>query len=403
MLDITLIYGSVAKLRMKAIVGIAIMFCGLLVTDDVARAQTWTQTGANTNYQWGPIASSADGTKLAAIGYPNSSGGYIFLSTNSGATWATNSVLGEWGAIASSADGTKLAAVKGDSLYVSTDSGSTWVPTNAPGVKLIVSSADGGKFLIIGTSGLLSVSTNAGATWFAGTNMTANWSSITCAANGSKMAAVLSVDGAPVYVSTNYGVTWNRAPFVIAQPNATLAATPDGSKLMMATVDAFYVSTNWGASWASTNQSPLFGPVSCSANGSIVLSESGGIPNILYSSTNLGATWASNSVPSDLWTAAACSADGNKLFATARSSTQSPVSIWALQMAPSPQLNFSTSNTNLNFCWLVPSTNMVLEESPDLMNWTTITNASSLNYTNLDEQVTLPQGNGNGFFRLVSQ
>jgi hypothetical protein len=389
---------------MKAFVMIAIILCGLLVMNDSARAQTWTQTGANTNYQWGPIASSADGTKLEAIGDPNSSAGYIFLSTNSGASWATNSPFGSWGAIASSADGTKLAALNNGTIYLSTNSGSKWAePTSAPTVKVIASSADGKKLLAAQYPGFIYVSTNAGATWFVGTNMNWYWSSVTCSADGNEMAAVVSIDGAPVYVSTNCGLTWNKAPFVIAQPNATLAASADGSKLMMATSDFFYVSTNWGVSWASTNQSPLFGPIRSSANGSIVLGESGGIPNILYSSTNLGATWISNSVPSDLWTAAACSADGNKLFATGKSGSETPGSIWVLQTTPSLQLNFSSSNTNLNFSWLVPSTNMVLQDSPDLSNWAMVTNVPSLNDTNLQEQVMLPEGNGNGFFRLISQ
>jgi hypothetical protein len=82
------------------------------------------------------IASSSDGTKLAATGsqYPD----LIYTSADSGATWtAVASSLGKllWGGIAISSDGTKLAAVSlkfsrttsdSSQIYTSTDSGASW-------------------------------------------------------------------------------------------------------------------------------------------------------------------------------------------------------------------------------------------------------------------------------------
>jgi hypothetical protein len=81
----------------------------------------WTETTAPLT-NWTAVASSADGSKLAAIGYvvPPSGPGYIsepihpiYTSTNSGATWKLNSVPAGlwWSSVASSADGTKLVAV----------------------------------------------------------------------------------------------------------------------------------------------------------------------------------------------------------------------------------------------------------------------------------------------------
>ena len=65
---------------------------------------------------WYIIASSADGTKLAAgVG-----GGSIYTSSDSGATWTEQTAAGSryWRSIAMSSDGTKLAAgVYGDSIY----------------------------------------------------------------------------------------------------------------------------------------------------------------------------------------------------------------------------------------------------------------------------------------------
>lgn len=71
------------------------------------------QFAGNNSMRWSSIASSADGTHLAATdgGY-NGDGGYIWTSTDSGVTWTDQQAAGKrrWTAIASSADGAHLAA-----------------------------------------------------------------------------------------------------------------------------------------------------------------------------------------------------------------------------------------------------------------------------------------------------
>jgi hypothetical protein len=63
----------------------AVVLVGLSTVVFPALAQTWVQTSAPTNVMWGPVASSADGTKLVAgaSGFPTRSGG-IYVSTDSG-------------------------------------------------------------------------------------------------------------------------------------------------------------------------------------------------------------------------------------------------------------------------------------------------------------------------------
>jgi len=70
---------------------------------------TWTERTSAGSRNWYPIASSADGTKIAAGVY---AGSYIYTSTDSGATWTAQTSAGSrnWYSIASSADGTKLTA-----------------------------------------------------------------------------------------------------------------------------------------------------------------------------------------------------------------------------------------------------------------------------------------------------
>ena len=83
---------------------------------------------------WISVASSADGSKLAAVGnYPYASG-FIYVSTNGGANWTSNGTPGlYWQSVASSADGSTLLTAapaqsfSGAVIFVSTDFGMNWV------------------------------------------------------------------------------------------------------------------------------------------------------------------------------------------------------------------------------------------------------------------------------------
>jgi DNA-binding beta-propeller fold protein YncE len=110
---------------------------------------------------WTAIASSADGSRLIAAGGGYNSPGYIFDSTNFGAAWrltATNVTPGlghnQWIGVASSADGSKLAAVSESGLpggvITSSDSGATWTTNAVPNLtwNAVALSADGAKLVV---------------------------------------------------------------------------------------------------------------------------------------------------------------------------------------------------------------------------------------------------------------
>ena len=78
-----------------------------------ARA-AWTERSVGSAQSWLGIASSSDGTKLAAVVRD----GNIWTSTESGANWTSTASMRDWRSIASSSDGTKLAAV--------VDAGNIW-------------------------------------------------------------------------------------------------------------------------------------------------------------------------------------------------------------------------------------------------------------------------------------
>ena len=138
----------------------------------VSGGNIWTSLNSGENWwervvgggtkNWQSITSSADGKKLAAVVLY----GNIWTSSNSGANYGdsaedegwTERVVGggakKWQGIASSADGTKLAAiVDGGNIWISSNSGATWteitVGSGSNGWRGITSSAGGTKLAAV--------------------------------------------------------------------------------------------------------------------------------------------------------------------------------------------------------------------------------------------------------------
>ena len=132
----------------------------------------WLPTSAPSN-SWRSIASSADGTKLLA-GTEFSAIPYV--STNSGTTWipTTLPTTKQWGAVACSADGKKMAAaytadgsfIPGH-MFTSVDSGTTWESNRlATGFwEAIAMSSDGNKIVLVSEDSVVFTSTNFGVNW----------------------------------------------------------------------------------------------------------------------------------------------------------------------------------------------------------------------------------------------
>jgi hypothetical protein len=91
---------------------------------------SWTLRDSAGDREWVSVASSADGTKLIAA----AEGGQIYLSKDSGVTWAAYESDRQWAAVASSADGTRLAAiVNSGQIYTSSGSASSATTVGAAG------------------------------------------------------------------------------------------------------------------------------------------------------------------------------------------------------------------------------------------------------------------------------
>lgn len=398
--------------------------CGCFNLGDSAAAQEWVLTGAPV-YPWSSVACSADGSKVVAA----ATNGFIYTSTNSGATWTSNSIPNEsWTGVASSANGTKLiAAASAGPLFISTNSGANWI-SNTPSKwwRAVASSADGTKLLAASIDAIY-ISTDSGATWISNRIFIAvpvgeswRWTSVASSADGSRLLAaeqsfyLMNPEGGQIYVSTTSGATWTSI-----SPNAawtSVASSADGSKLMAACTNGpIYLSTNSGTAWTSNNV-PGFPPpqdlgpvwtwpaVASSANGTRLVAACrwwfigpGGVmeepgTGLIYTSTNSGETWTTNNVPNANWTSVASSADGTKLLAA------SPQGIYIFQ--PIPVLGLAISNHNLILSWPSSASGFELQQNCDLAttNWTAVTNFPAA--TDGRYQVNVSTTGATCFYRL---
>jgi photosystem II stability/assembly factor-like uncharacterized protein len=265
---------------------------------------SWTEAYAPDKL-WRSIASSSDGSKLAAVTF----GDRIWRSTDSGASWTeAYAPKANWYSIASSSDGSKLAAViNGDRIWRSTDSGASWTEAYAPKANWysITSSSDGSKLAAVIYKGRLWRSTDSGASWTETSAPQRDWVSIASSSDGSKLAAVTFGDR--IWRSTDSGASWTEA----YAPKAnwySIASSSDGSKLAaVINGDRIWRSTDSGASWTEAHapQADWYS-ITSSSDGSKLAAV---IKNDrIWRSTDSGASWTEAHAPQAQWTSIASSA-----------------------------------------------------------------------------------------------
>jgi len=267
---------------------------------------TWTERIAPGNAPWSSIASSADGTKLAAVGV----GTQIWTSADSGATWQAQDINRAWDSVTMSADGSRMAAATLETTNGG-NNGRIYTLEQAPGAAF-----------------------GAGA-WIerAESQM---WRSIASSADGRKLVAaayqdVAGTQQAGVFTSNDFGVTWIRRP-TPAVTAYRVTSSADGTRLAM--VERFgkiYTSADSGVTWSVGTFEGGFNSVASSADGSVLVAVQAngtnpatepaaaiaGRTGKLLVSTNFGATWVERATPNRWWRGAAVSADGNRLVGAA--------------------------------------------------------------------------------------
>ena len=218
--------------------------------------------------QWRSVTSSADGSKLYALTF----NGELYSTSDSGMTWHSNSAPQRAWTIASSADGTKLIAAPGSSggyLCTSSDSGATWLTNTSISPRVwwtVASSADGRVLAAVdgngGPFGKVFTSTNYGVVWVTNALPALSWQYVALSADGEKIIAAAwyssGVPAGPIYTSTNTGLTWisNAIPNLVWQG---VTCSADGNKLLAISAGKTNTSTvGQGEIWvAHASQLPI--------------------------------------------------------------------------------------------------------------------------------------------------
>lgn len=407
--------GVMAELRQKTrAFATGLMALACLPAATATQAQSWILTSAPIT-NWSCVASSADGTKLAAA----VNGGGIYVSTNSGLTWTETESAASWISLACSADGTQLFAAPAKDylpIYRSTNSGANWQVTGSGSDfwTCVVCSADANSLAATSGGYAVTVSTNSGATWarLSPTPTPADFliTRVASSADGGSLDVIFQSSSYAVLEATPAAAQNAGRPVVVfghgvcpslavsaegtriaAVVNNTLGLTPTNSGTLFAcdgsganAVTNYNTITNWTS-------------VACSADAKrLVAVASGGA---IYTSNDSGVSWVSDAAPSSAWTGVAISADGWKRVAVA-----SGGGIYTWQSTPNPALNLSQKGNMLVISWIVPSSPFRLQSSPDLnsTSWIDVTASPVLNLSNLENEVIVPLSTAPAFYRLKS-
>ncbi|MBF0464470.1 MAG: hypothetical protein HQK88_09540 [Nitrospirae bacterium] len=331
----------------------------------------WSAKTTSGSRNWYSIASSSDGKRLAAV----VRNGYIYTSTNSGASWTaqTNAGSRNWYSITSSSDGTKLTAgVWNGYIYTSADSGATWTEQTNAGSRdwnSISSSSDGTKLAAVdegGAIGYIYTSTDSGATWTQRTSAgSTNWCSITSSSDGTKLATTVCSSSGYIYTSTDSGATWDNQTSAGSRYWSSIASSSDGTKL--AAVDDspgyIYTSTDSGATWTeqTSADSRYWQSIASSSDGTKLAA--GDLGGYIYTSTDSGVTWTEQtSAGSRGWYSIASSSDGTKLAAVDEYGSEVGGYIYTGSQPSTVKYNLPYLHTNTNNVVYCVATNLSSED-----------------------------------------
>jgi photosystem II stability/assembly factor-like uncharacterized protein len=251
---------------------------------------SWSEISLGYDVQNYCVACSSDASELFV-----GAGGSFFISTNLGLTWSTNEAPGSVTQIACAADGSRVAVAylavgSYSNILYSSDSGATFASNSVPTLYFssIVSSADGSKLVGSPSHGALPFSGiyrsgDFGVTWAQTTAPVLGWDSIACSADGTRLAAVTFTG---LWLSTNSGLNWmsNSASF---ESPVVVASSADGTRLIVAGNSSgsnnIYTSLDSGNTW-TTNNAPAttWNELAMSPDGSILLASTEGAGGGIY-------------------------------------------------------------------------------------------------------------------------
>ena len=194
------------------------------------------------------------------------------------------------------------------------------VAASADGVHMYIADSD--------NSHGFQISSDSGETWAQVNTLNGSWTSVACSADGRTIYAQPS--SGFIQKSTDGGNTW--AATSTSATSGFISCTSDGSTLITGNVacsgngtyrarlsgGGIQVSSNSGGTWTGVATAPAAN-VFCLAASSDCTRLVAGVSNgLLYASSNMGATWTTLTTANELWVGAWMSPDGSKCAASGR-------------------------------------------------------------------------------------
>lgn len=251
---------------------------------------------------------------VAAIYY-----GYIYYSTDFGATWSTSDAPSDeyWLSVTSSTTGQYVAASIGDVgrtypgyVYLSTDYGQTWAVSNAASESYmsVVMNGDGG--LVIGAA--YDATIQLGDISYITTSPT-RLPSIAPSRVPTVHPTTSTPTTAPTYTVTAVNQTFSPSIKPTLSPTVTPSFRPSRVPTYPVTAAPTLSSNNlWTASSSPTS---CWNGIACSESGEIVAAVSGCEGDGVYLSYDYGVTWSQSSAPSDNFYSVAIDSSGEQIVA----------------------------------------------------------------------------------------
>lgn len=290
------------------------------------RHTDWTWRNVNGPHDWLSIAGSSDGQRLAAV----ERNGYLFLSSDYGASW-TRRPVGDngWYSVSCSDDGSVLAVCsQWACIFTSGDYGTTWTlceNSDAFAWRKVILSANGQYFAAVPyETSVLCKGRYESGTWTLSSTISDEriFESAFISDDGQKIVATAWDDS--VYVSGDGGWNWTQSLPGVSGNWRGLAGSPDGTYLAVTEQwegegGGVWTSADGGENWIKRSAAILYGmyiTVSDDGGRLVVVENNQETGGSIHASSDSGENWTElSSAGTGYWRAVTASDTGTYIAA----------------------------------------------------------------------------------------